>query len=125
MFTTKLIKKNGKLEYLDLKDKTKYKLFLEKVSENGVVEVFFNIESKKASVAQISKVHACIRQIAGELGNSFDEMKHIIKMKAGLLYLDGNDNVIEKSFSDCSKEELNSAIQACEELAQNQGIILG
>jgi len=125
MLTVKLIKKNGKLDYVDKKDKVKYNLFLDKVSEGDTVEIFFNIQTDKASTAQISKVHACIRQIAKELGYSFDDMKSMIKMKSGLTFLDGEDNVINKSFAECSKDEMSLTIQTCEDMARDNGIILG
>jgi len=125
MLIVKLTKKNGKLEYLDPKDKIKYNLLLEKIPEDGIVEVLFTLQHNKASLAQISKVHACIRQIANELGNTFDDIKHIIKIKSGLLIEDDKGHIVEKSFKDCSKEEISLAIETCEDLANSQGIMLG
>ena len=117
--------KNGKLDYIDKKDKVKYNLFLEKVKEDQTVEVFFSIQTKKASSAQISKTHACIRQLANELGYSFEDMKLIVKMKSGLTFTDGEKNVVNKSFADCTMEEMMVAINSCEEIAQKNSIILG
>jgi hypothetical protein len=125
MLITKLVKKNGKLEYLDSKDKIKYNLLLAKVPDNGIVEVLFTIQHNKASNAQISKLHASIRQIAFELGNSFDDIKSIIKIKTGLIHQDTVGEVIEKSFADCTKEEISLAIETCQTLANEQGIMLG
>jgi hypothetical protein len=125
MLIAKLVKKNGKLEYLDSKDKVKYNLLLEKIPDNGVVEVLFTIQHNKASNAQISKLHASIRQIAFELGNSFDDIKSIIKLKTGLIHNDDKGNVVEKSFADCTKEEISLAIETCQDLANQQGIMLG
>lgn len=125
MLIIKLRNKNGKLDYVDPKDKIKQKLFLEKVSEGEIVEVLFTIQHNKASSAQISKLHACIRQLAGEIGYTFDEMKNIIKIQTGMLVINKDEILLDKSFGDCSKEEISMAIQTCEELAQEQGIILG
>lgn len=125
MLTVKLKMKNGKLDYVDKKDKVKYNLFLDKVKEDQTVEVFFSIQTKKASSAQISKTHACIRQLANELGYSFEDMKLVVKMQSGLTFTDGEENVVNKSFGECTMEEMMTAINTCEEIAQKNSIILG
>ncbi len=76
------------------------------------------LTSDNASLAQIAKVHACIRTLAQESGYTFDEMKRIIKTHAGLCY-DGGDAEICKSFADCSKMELALAIESCVEIGKD------
>jgi hypothetical protein len=63
------------------------------------------------SKAQLAKVHACIREIAKESGYTFDEMKLIIKDASG---------IADKSFADCSKDELMLAIEACIQIGREQ-----
>ena len=112
MFTVKLVKRDGKLVYPDDKSKLNYQIFIDKLSEGQQVEVFMGLTSDDGSVAQLAKVHACIRELAKESGYTFDEMKTIIKQHAGLCYDTG---VAEdcKSFGDCSKMELVLPIEAC------------
>ena len=113
MFSAKLKMQNGKLVYPKKMDKLAFKLFTEKLSEGQEVDIFLSISDSNGSGAQISKVHKCIRELAKESGYSFDDMKKLVKDKAGLLIL--NDY---KSFAECDKSELNLAIQACIEIGE-------
>lgn len=113
MFSAKLKMQNGKLVYPKKMDKLAFKLFTEKLSEGQEVDMFMSISDAQGSGAQISKVHTCIRELAKESGYSFDDMKKLVKDKAGLLI--ANDY---KSFGECDKSELNLAIQACIEIGE-------
>ena len=112
MFSTKLKVKNGQLVYSKEAD-TALGLFLEKLSEGQEVDVFMSISDGKGSAAQISKVHKCIRELAKESGYSFDDMKKLVKEKAGLVV-----DTEYKSFAECDKDELSLAIQGCIELGE-------
>lgn len=116
MFTGKLMKKNGKLVYSDSKEKLLYDLFIKNLKEGEKVDVFMSICGVKASTAQITKVHTCIRVIAMDLGYTFEEMKLLVKEQAGLK---------DMSFADCSKDEISLAIEACNCIAEDNGINLG
>lgn len=128
MFSGYLVKKDSKLGYSNRRDKLLYDLFIDKIKEGEEVEIFICKKGKKGSPAQIAKIHASIRELAGELGFSFDDMKLIIKEKAGLcyeIYDDGTKKAMCKSFGDCSTMELTLAIEALNELASKYNIILG
>lgn len=112
MFTVKLIKQDGKLVYPDDRSKLNFQIFIDKLPEGQEVEIFMGPTSDNASVAQLAKVHACIRELAKESGYNFDEMKTIIKRQSGLCY-DGGGAEYCKSFAECSKDELALAIEAC------------
>ncbi len=117
MFTVKLVKRDGKLVYPDDKSKLNYQIFLDKLSEGQKVEMYIGLADADHSVAQLAKVHACIRELAKESGYTFDEMKMIIKRQSGLCY-DGGDAEYCKSFADCSKDELVLAIESCIQLGR-------
>jgi len=104
MFIAKLQKKEGNLQYLTEKEKLSYKLFLDTLNEGDEVEIFINRKGKLGSLAQITKVHTCIRILAEEAG-----------LKIGNEY---------KSFADCDKEELSAAIQTCVEIGNLYNINL-
>ena len=74
MFTVKLIKQDGKLVYPNDKSKLNYQLFLDKLPEGQQVEMFIGLADTDHSVAQLAKVHACIRELARETGHTFEEM---------------------------------------------------
>lgn len=111
MFTGKLIKKDGKLVYIDEQNKLAYKLFLDKIPEGQLVQMYIDLADVDHSRAQLAKVHACIREIAKEAGYTFDEMKNVIKDASG---------IADKSFADCSKDELMLAIEACIQIGREQ-----
>ena len=123
MFTVKLVKREGKLVYPDDKSKLNFQIFIDKLPEGQQVEVFMGITSDDGSIAQLAKVHACIRELAKESGYTFDEMKKIIKQHAGLCY-DAGDAEYCKSFADCSKMELVLAIEACIQIGREFNINL-
>lgn len=110
MFSGKFVKTNGKLVYESPKDKLAYELFVEKIPEGQKVEMYIDLATADKSNAQLAKVHACIRELAKESGNTFEDMKNIVKKESGLK---------DKSFADCSKSEIMLAIEACIDLGQN------
>ena len=118
MLSVKLVKKDGKLTYPDDKSKLAYQIFLDKLEEGQKVEMYIGLADTDHSVAQLAKVHACIRELAKESGYSFDEMKMIIKEQSGLCY-DAGDAVVCKSFADCSKDEIALAIEACVQIGRD------
>ena len=73
-----------------------------------MIQITYEEASVDGTYAQISKLQACTRELAKYLGYSHDEIKDMIKVRAGLY--DSESNI--KSFADCSKEELSLAIQA-------------
>ena len=123
MFSFKLTKKNGNLVHINESTKISYQLFLDKLQESQEVEVFMGLTSDNGSLAQLAKVHACIRELAKECGYTFDEMKFLVKKHSGLCY-DGGGAEYCKSFKDCSKEELAMAIESAIELGRDLNINL-
>jgi hypothetical protein len=117
MFTGKFIKKDGKLTYADPKDKLAYDIFISKLEEGQIIDMYLDLASVDHSKAQLAKVHACIRELAKESGYSFDDMKLLIKQNAGL---EG------KSFAECSKEQIALAIESCIQIGrENFNLSLG
>jgi S-adenosylmethionine:tRNA-ribosyltransferase-isomerase (queuine synthetase) len=123
MFSFKLTKKNGNLVHINESTKISYQLFLDKLQEGQEVEVFMGLTSDNGSLAQLAKVHACIRELAKESGYTFDEMKFIVKKHSGLCY-DGGGAEYCKSFKECSKDELAMAIESAVELGRDLNINL-
>lgn len=115
MVTVKLVKKNGKLGYIDNKAKLKYEIFIDKIKDGQIIDMYLDIADADHSLAQLAKVHACIREMAKESGYTFDEMKCLVKDQAGLAYKEGMMKNY-KSFAECSKDELSLAITACIEI---------
>jgi len=127
MFSAKFVKKEGKLTYKSDKDGIVYKNFIASIKEGQEVDMFISVPGKGGSYAQISKIHACVREMAKESGYTFEEMKKIVKKQAGLCF-DVNDEGKQlemcKSFAECSNDELSQAIQACIEIGLEYNINL-
>jgi hypothetical protein len=127
MFHGILKKQNGKFTYLDPGEKLKHDLFLKSLPEGTTIEVYIEAVKHDKSVAQLAKVHAMIRELANFLGYTFEEMKNEVKEKAGLSLVEeinGSQVKIYKSFANCSKTELNMAINACIEIGDVVGFNL-
>jgi len=88
-------------------------LFIKGLQEGETVVITYEVQTADHSYAQLSKLHKCIRELANYVGESFDDMKLQVKIKAGLC-----TDTSCKSFSDCSKEELSMAIQAVIEIGE-------
>ena len=94
--------------------------FLRQLKEGEKVEVTYEAIHAKVSYSQLSLLHKCIRVIAGYTGHNFDEIKEIVKMRAGLYSEKGKF----KSFADLSKDEISLAINTVLELGQELGLSL-
>jgi len=112
--TVLLKMEDGKL--VPKRDIDKYTLqnYLKNVEEGTTIQVTYEELSTDGTYAQISKLQACTRELANHLGYSHEEVKDIVKAKAGLYNSDGD----VKSFAECSKEELSLAIQAALQLGE-------
>lgn len=115
--------KDGKLHFPVKAYQTKFDSFF-KQHEDGVrVELFIGVQDGKGSNPQLARIHAMIREIANELGYTFEEVKLQVKRKAGLCFVKNNKEYC-KSFGKCDKEELNLAIQAAMEIGDFSGMQL-
>jgi UDP-N-acetyl-D-mannosaminuronate dehydrogenase len=79
--------------------------------------IVVNADDKTAG--QLAKVHALIREISNSTGHTFEEIKAIIKERAGLM-----TSSKFKSFADCNKKEMSDAIEQCINLGNELGIYL-
>jgi len=103
----------------------KYKLFLATLETNQKIEIFMEANEDNGTVPQLAKIHVCIRELAKEIGYSFEDMKLEVKRQAGLCVkkeLNGEVFMICKSLSDCSKDELGLAIEAINQIGETVGI---
>ena len=116
-YTSRFIKKNGKLFNVNKADNKTYQLFVEQVPDGAFVDVYMSVEKDDGTLAQLAKIHAMCRTLANHTGNSFDEMKLYVKDRAGLVVKE-NTQMIIKSFGACSKEELSMAIHAAQEIGE-------
>lgn len=125
MFTSILRKRGGKLVHVIDADSARYKSFVEALGENQQVEIYLDANKDDGTLAQLAKLHKCIRELAKEMGESFEDVKLMIKHKAGLCIkktVSGEDFMICKSFAECSKDDLGLALQAVIQVGDFVGI---
>lgn len=123
IFHGQFVKKKDKLVIAG--SDTMYRMFINGLEEDQKVEIFMEANVDDGTIPQLAKVHVCIRELAKELGYSFEDMKLEIKRQAGLCIkkdFAGEKFMICKSFGDCSKDELALAVEAIIEIGDTVGI---
>jgi len=123
----RLIKHDGHLDFLTLASKKQYEIFSSHIKEGTIVDVFYEEQNDDATLPQLAKVHVLIKQLASHIGETVENMKLLVKDKAGLCIareVSGKEYFLAKSFGECSKEELNLAIQACIEIGEDVNLVL-
>ena len=117
--TIKLEKRNNELIVANQIGKTKLDLFINALAEGEQVFVTYEVANNDGNYAQLSKLHKCIREVAIFTGNSFEDIKLQVKIRAGLCT--GGEC---RSFGECSVQELSLAIQAIIEIGDIVGFNL-
>lgn len=111
----KFIKRNGRLEFSSLAVSKQHEVFVSEVPDGTIVEFFFEVQQDDGTLPQLAKLHAMIRELSLHIGEPFEDMKLLVKDKAGLCLarqVAGKEYFLAKSFGECSREELALAIQA-------------
>ena len=112
----KVVNKNLEIDPLG---SAKLSQFIQGMDEGDTIIITYEVQNDDASYAQVSKVHKHIRELASYTGDSFEDMKLQVKLRAGLC-----NNSDCRSFADCSKEEVSMAIQASIEIVELVGFSL-
>jgi hypothetical protein len=119
---TRLIKHGNRLDYIKPSMKKLFDEFVKNVGPNQVVDVYFEAHDGTGTSAQLKKIHACIREIAFEMGDTFESVKSMVKSISGLKFPLQGEPDYEKSFAVCSVRELAIVIQAIIEAGDEIGI---
>ncbi len=126
-FTGKYVKRNGRLEFSSLAAAKQFELFASHIPEGQIVEVFYEEQHDDGTLPQLAKLHVLIKQLASHVGETVENMKLLVKDRAGLCIareVSGKEYFLAKSFSECSKDELSLAIQAAMEIGEDVGFTL-
>lgn len=115
--------KDGALDFPIKAVGNKFQKFLNDLPDGAQLEIFIGVSGDKGSNPQLARLHAMIREIAQEIGYTFEEAKLVVKRKAGLCFTKNKEEYC-KSFGQCDKDELNLAIQACIEIGDFSGMQL-
>ena len=126
-FTGKYIKRNGILEFSSLSQSKQFEVFTNNIKEGSIVEVFYEQTHDDGTLPQLAKLHVMIKHLAMHIGETVENMKILIKDRAGLCIarsVAGKEYFLAKSFADCSKDELSLAIQAAIEIGEEVNFLL-
>lgn len=126
-FTGKYVKRSGALQFISLANSKQFELFVSNIPEGQIVEVFYEEQHDDGTLPQLAKLHVIIKQLAMHIGETVENMKLLVKDKAGLCIareVSGKEYFLAKSFAECSKDELSLAIQAAIEIGDDVGFTL-
>ena len=121
IFSASLQKKDGKIIYPKNAEKKLYQEFVNALEDGQKITVYFEAHGDQGFFAQLCKIHACIREIAFEMGQSVPKTKKMIKEMSGL-YFEFGDTYYEKSFGHCDSREMTLVIQSIIEAGDAIGI---
>lgn len=116
----KLKKVNGVLVPATQKDEVIFNTFKDFLAEGDLVEIYLEKVHYDGTIPQLKKIHSMIEDLTINTGYSFEDMKVLVKEKAGLCLsrtTEGREYFLCKSFADCDKIQLSAAIQACIEIS--------
>jgi hypothetical protein len=113
----------GNMIFKTESDKKIYDEYIKNLQPDEELEVHFSKIKDNGTYAQLSKLHVSIREIANHTGHTVDEVKDLVKTRAGFSWNNDTDD-IEKSFSVMSKEELSLCIQETMNMGMELGLLL-
>jgi hypothetical protein len=114
-------KERGLLKPITLATAKQYERFVSDIPEGSVVEFFYELQHDDGTLPQLAKIHAMIKQLSTHIGETVENMKLLVKDRAGLCIareVSGREYFLAKSFGECSREELSLAIQAIIEIGE-------
>ena len=81
---------DGKLHFPIKAVGTRFENFLKQLPNDSKLEIFVGVSGPKGTNSQLAHLHAMIREIAQEIGHTFEECKLTVKRKAGLCFVRNN-----------------------------------
>jgi hypothetical protein len=124
ILTGKYKKERGLLKPITIAAAKQYELFVSNIPDGAIVEFFYELQHDDGTLPQLAKLHAMIKQLATHIGETAENMKLLVKDRAGLCIareVSGKEYFLAKSFAECSREELSLAIQAAIEIGEQIG----
>lgn len=121
ILSIKRVKRGKQLVFKSKGDLAMYQEFVNSLEDGQVVEEYLESNVDNGTNLQLAKIHACIRELAKEIGYTFEEMKSEIKRRTGFK-TSYKDLEYEKSFADCSIEVLGLVIETIVEIGDTVGI---
>lgn len=122
ILSIKRVKRGNQLVFKTSGDLALYNAFISSLENGQVVEEFLDAQVDTGTNSQLAKIHACIRELANEIGYTAYKMKIEVKKHACLCWTGKDKKEYCKSFADCSIQELALAIESIIEIGDDVGI---
>lgn len=123
VLSIKFKKKDGKLILATPLEKERYRIFIAQLPEDGEVDAVMEFKSKTNTKAQLAKIHAMIKEIASEQGETPAEVKKLVKRDCGMAYHEDGKEIFQ-SFADCSKQDLSDVIEVIIQMGRHLNLNL-
>jgi hypothetical protein len=123
-----MVKRGGSLRFVTNAMSKEYEKYISNVPEGQIIEFFYEMQHDDGTLPQLAKLHAMIKALATHIGETAENMKLLVKDKAGLVIareVSGKEYFLAKSFAECSKEELSLAIQAAIQIGEEVNFLVG
>ena len=127
-FTGKFIKRDGFLKPISAAVSKQQEMYVTHIPDGSIVECFYEVQHDDGTLPQLAKLHVIIRQLATHIGETVENMKLLVKDRAGLCIareVSGKEYFLAKSFAECSREDLSLAIQAAIEIGEEVNFLVG
>jgi hypothetical protein len=127
ILTGKYKKERGILKPITISSMKQHEEFVSNLPDGSLVEFFYELQHDDGTLPQLAKLHAMIKQLATHIGETAENMKLLVKDRAGLCIareVSGKEYFLAKSFAECSKDELSLAIQAAQEIGEEVNFLL-
>lgn len=124
----KMVKRGGSLRFVTNAMSKEYEKYISNIPEGQIIEFFYEMQHDDGTLPQLAKLHAMIKALATHIGETAENMKLLVKDKAGLVIareVSGKEYFLAKSFAECSKEELSLAIQAAIQIGEEVNFLVG
>lgn len=126
-FTGKYVKREGELKPISSVVSRQKEAYVSTIPDGTIVECFYEMQQDDGTLPQLAKIHVMIKTLAVHIGESVENMKLLVKDKAGLCIareVSGKEYFLAKSFGECSKDELSLAIQAAIEIGEEVNCLM-
>lgn len=103
--------KSGKIEF---GNKEVLNQWIRTLNEGDHIVAKFNISRNYKSTRQLRLLYHCFRELSSKLGYEVEEIKVMMKLKAGLCFshnIEGQDVTVCKSISDFTKVQLSEFVE--------------
>ncbi len=116
ILSANLVVRKGVLSFRNPKEKARFEKFQSELAEGQSVQMMYTASEESGRLDMIAKIHAALRTLANDIGNSEDEMKKVVKRHGNYIV-----NGELESLADMSLQRLQSFFKTLCEVGEGCG----